>query len=101
MSALERVRALLAEAPGLGRACDLAPVHLPVADPDIMRCWNLYEPLAVRPPSFGPNSYYFGANVPGKPRRYLLNSAGRPKLLADIAEQEAEGFPAFRRSRRE
>jgi len=32
MSALERVRALLAEAPGLGRASDLAPTQLPVAD---------------------------------------------------------------------
>jgi cation diffusion facilitator CzcD-associated flavoprotein CzcO len=54
---------------------------------------------AVRPPSFGPSSYYFGANVPGKPRRYLLNSAGRPKLLADVAEQAATGYRAFRRSR--
>jgi hypothetical protein len=33
MSALERVRALLAEAPGLERASDLAPVHLPVLGP--------------------------------------------------------------------
>jgi len=33
MSALERVRALLAEAPGLERASDLAPVRLPVLEP--------------------------------------------------------------------
>jgi hypothetical protein len=32
MSALERIRALLAEAPELERASDLAPTHLPVAD---------------------------------------------------------------------
>jgi hypothetical protein len=32
MSALERVRALLAESPALERASDLAPTHLPVAD---------------------------------------------------------------------
>ena len=32
MSALERVRALLAEAPGLERASHLAPTHLPVAE---------------------------------------------------------------------
>ena len=37
-----------------GGAKDTIDAHLPVADPDIMRCWNLYEPLAVRPPSFGP-----------------------------------------------
>ena len=54
---------------------------------------------AVRPPAFGPSSYYFGANIPGKPRRYLLNAAGRPKLLADMAEQRANDFKAFRLSR--
>jgi peptide/nickel transport system substrate-binding protein len=37
-----------------GGAKDTIDAHLPVADPDIMRCWNLYEPLAVRPPNFGP-----------------------------------------------
>jgi peptide/nickel transport system substrate-binding protein len=37
-----------------GGAKDTIDAHLPTADPDIMRCWNLYEPLAVRPPSFGP-----------------------------------------------
>jgi hypothetical protein len=33
MSALDRVRALLAEAPGLERASELAPVQLPVLAP--------------------------------------------------------------------
>jgi peptide/nickel transport system substrate-binding protein len=37
-----------------GGAKDTIDAQLPTADPDIMRCWNLYEPLAVRPPSFGP-----------------------------------------------
>jgi peptide/nickel transport system substrate-binding protein len=37
-----------------GGAKDTIDAHLPTADPDIMRCWNLYEPLAVRPPDFGP-----------------------------------------------
>jgi peptide/nickel transport system substrate-binding protein len=37
-----------------GGAKDTIDAHLPTVDPDIMRCWNLYEPLAVRPPSFGP-----------------------------------------------
>ena len=36
---------------------------------------------AERKPSFGESSYFFGTNIPGKPRRYLLNSAGRPKLF--------------------
>ena len=34
-----------------GGAKDTIDAHLPTADPDIMRCWNLYEPLAVRPPT--------------------------------------------------
>ncbi|HET8979496.1 MAG TPA: ABC transporter substrate-binding protein [Solirubrobacteraceae bacterium] len=37
-----------------GGAKDTIDAHLPTADTDIMRCWNLYEPIAVRPPSFGP-----------------------------------------------
>jgi peptide/nickel transport system substrate-binding protein len=37
-----------------GGAKDTIDAQLPTADTDIMRCWNLYEPLAVRPPSFGP-----------------------------------------------
>jgi peptide/nickel transport system substrate-binding protein len=37
-----------------GGAKDTIDAHLPTADTDIMRAWNLYEPLAVRPPSFGP-----------------------------------------------
>jgi len=41
---------------------------------------------ATKAPAFGESSYYFGTNIPGKPRKYLLNSAGRPKLLADIAK---------------
>ncbi len=48
-----------------------------------------------RKPSFGTSSYYFGANIPGKPRKYLLNSAGRPKLLAEMADVIAHDYKAF------
>ena len=42
-------------------------------------------------------SYFFGTNVPGKPRRYLLNPAGRDKMrevMADVVAQDwkAETF---------
>jgi peptide/nickel transport system substrate-binding protein len=37
-----------------GGAKDSIDAHLATADTDIMRIWNLYEPLAVRPPDFGP-----------------------------------------------
>jgi cation diffusion facilitator CzcD-associated flavoprotein CzcO len=72
------------------------------ADPEAERAWtSMVDRGAARKPSFGAASYYFGANVPGKPRKYLLNSAGRPKFLAMCAEERARGYPSFRRSRRE
>ena len=54
---------------------------------------------ATKAPSFGESSYYFGTNIPGKPRKYLLNSAGRPKLLADIAKVVETDYAAFTLSR--
>jgi cation diffusion facilitator CzcD-associated flavoprotein CzcO len=54
---------------------------------------------ATKAPAFGESSYYFGTNIPGKPRKYLLNSAGRPKLLADIAKVRETGYEAFTLSR--
>jgi cation diffusion facilitator CzcD-associated flavoprotein CzcO len=45
---------------------------------------------------FGEISYYFGTNIPGKPRRYLLNSGGRPKLFKEIARVVATDYRAFR-----
>ena len=35
-----------------GGAKDTIDAHLPTVDTDIMRCWNLYESLAVRTPDF-------------------------------------------------
>jgi hypothetical protein len=54
---------------------------------------------AKRAPSFGESSYYFGSNIPGKAHKYLLNSAGRPKLFAVIAEVRATDFAPFILSR--
>ena len=50
------------------------------------------------PPSFGESSYYFGTNIPGKPRRYLLNAGGRPKLFKEIARVRENDYKAFRLS---
>jgi len=49
--------------------------------------------------SFTEASYYFGTNIPGKPRKYLLNSGGRPKLFAVIADVREHDYRAFRLSR--
>jgi cation diffusion facilitator CzcD-associated flavoprotein CzcO len=45
--------------------------------------------------SFQESSYFFGANVPGKARRLLLNPAGRPKLreaIDEVMDADFEGF---------
>ena len=55
----------------------------------------MIDRAARRPPSFTEKSYYFGTNVPGKPRKYLLNAAGRPKLLSLIAESKANDYNPF------
>ncbi|HZQ87185.1 MAG TPA: NAD(P)/FAD-dependent oxidoreductase [Acidimicrobiales bacterium] len=50
---------------------------------------------ATRSPSFSEASYYFGTNIPGKPRRYLLNSAGRRKLFKEIAKVVQDNYKVF------
>jgi cation diffusion facilitator CzcD-associated flavoprotein CzcO len=70
-------------------------------DPAAEEDWtSMVDRAAKRAPSFGECSYYFGTNIPGKPRRYLLNSAGRPKLFAVIADVVASDYKAFKLSRR-
>jgi cation diffusion facilitator CzcD-associated flavoprotein CzcO len=68
-------------------------------DPAAEDAWTaMIDRAATKPPSFGPNSYYFGSNIPGKPRRYLLNAAGRPKLFKEIARVRSNEYEAFRLS---
>jgi cation diffusion facilitator CzcD-associated flavoprotein CzcO len=69
-------------------------------DPAAEARWtNMVDTSATMPPSFGEISYYFGTNIPGKPRRYLLNAGGRPKLLKEIARVRDNDYSAFRLSR--
>jgi len=76
------------------RGCDTIEV-----DPAAEEKWTaMIDRGAGRAPSFGTSSYYFGANIPGKPRKYLLNSAGRPKLLQVIAELAENDYATFRLS---
>jgi cation diffusion facilitator CzcD-associated flavoprotein CzcO len=68
-------------------------------DPAAEEKWtSMVDRWATKAPSFGESSYYFGTNIPGKPRKYLLNSAGRPKLLAEITKVIETGYKAFRLS---
>ena len=69
-------------------------------DPAAEERWTEMIDVAARmPPSFSEKSYYFGTNVPGKPRRYLLNAGGRPKLFKEMARVRATDYKAFRLSR--
>jgi cation diffusion facilitator CzcD-associated flavoprotein CzcO len=66
-------------------------------DPAAEADWTaMIDRVAKRAPSFGESSYYFGTNIPGKPRKYLLNSAGRPKLHSMVAEVVDSDYKAFR-----
>jgi cation diffusion facilitator CzcD-associated flavoprotein CzcO len=69
-------------------------------DPAAEEDWTaMVDRGAGRKPSFSTSSYYFGANIPGKPRKYLLNSAGRPKLFQVIADVVDNDYKAFRLAR--
>jgi cation diffusion facilitator CzcD-associated flavoprotein CzcO len=63
------------------------------------RWTSLMEKAAARTP-FGTIGQYVGGNIPGKPRRYLLNAAGRPKLLSTIAEVVDGGYAELRHAER-
>ncbi len=67
--------------------------------PEAEEGWmRLMDKAASRTP-FGTLGQYVGGNIPGKPKRYLLNAAGRPKLFDLIAEVKATDYAAFRLSR--
>ena len=60
---------------------------------------DMVDRNARRAPSFGENSYFFGSNIPGKPRKYLLNAGGRLHLFAVVADVVDRDYRAFRLSR--
>ena len=45
---------------------------------------------AITMSPFNEKSYFFGTNIPGKPKAFLLNSLGRPKLL-EMMEAAVKG----------
>jgi hypothetical protein len=62
------------------------------------RWTSMIDRAAARTP-FGTIGQYVGGNIPGKPKRYLLNAAGRPKLFSTIAEVVEGGYADFTLSR--
>jgi cation diffusion facilitator CzcD-associated flavoprotein CzcO len=63
--------------------------------PEAEERWTaLMDKAASRTP-FGTLGQYVGGNIPGKPKRYLLNAAGRPFLFKEIARVKEEGYADF------
>ncbi len=61
--------------------------------------WTAMVDAGAAASPFSESSYYFGTNVPGKPRKYLLNSGGRPKLFKEIRRVFDNDYEAFTLSR--
>ena len=70
-------------------------------DPAAEERWTAMVDAGAASSPFGESSYFFGTNIPGKPRKYLLNSGGRPKLFKEIARVINDDYKAFRLSRPE
>jgi cation diffusion facilitator CzcD-associated flavoprotein CzcO len=61
--------------------------------------WTRMVDKGAAKTTFGTIGQYVGTNIPGKPRRYLLNTGGRPKLFEVIADTKATDYAAFELSR--
>jgi cation diffusion facilitator CzcD-associated flavoprotein CzcO len=57
--------------------------------------WTAMVDRAAAETPFGTIGQYVGGNIPGKPKRYLLNAGGRPKLFKEIARVKDTGYAAF------
>lgn len=68
-------------------------------DPAAEDEWTSMVDRGAATSPFGERSYFFGTNIPGKPRKYLLNSGGRPKLFKEIAKVVESDYKSFRLSR--
>lgn len=57
--------------------------------------WGRLMAKAASRTTFGTIGQYVGGNIPGKARRYLLNSAGRPKLFESFTEVRDGDYADF------
>jgi cation diffusion facilitator CzcD-associated flavoprotein CzcO len=57
--------------------------------------WTAMIDKAASMTPFGTIGQYVGGNIPGKPKRYLLNAGGRPKLFKEIARVRDTDYQAF------
>ena len=74
------------------RAAGQRRIEVPAEDErawmDMIRKLEAYSPFEKR-------GQYYGGNTPGKPRAYLLNPGGRPKLEEFMARAAESGYAGF------
>ncbi|MGZ4452430.1 MAG: flavin-containing monooxygenase [Nocardioides sp.] len=61
--------------------------------------WTRMVDRGAAKTTFGTIGQYVGSNIPGKPRRYLLNTGGRQKLFEITADVVANDYRAFEMSK--
>ena len=61
--------------------------------------WTRMVDKGAAKTTFGTIGQYVGSNIPGKPKRYLLNTGGRFKLFEIIAETVRDDYDAFEMSK--
>jgi cation diffusion facilitator CzcD-associated flavoprotein CzcO len=59
------------------------------------QAWNAMVEKYRAYSSFIEHGQYYGTNVAGKPRRFLLNPGGRPKLREMMDDVVRNGYPGF------
>jgi cation diffusion facilitator CzcD-associated flavoprotein CzcO len=57
--------------------------------------WTRMVDKGASKTTFGTIGQYVGSNIPGKPRRYLLNTGGRMKLFEVMADTREGDYRAF------
>jgi cation diffusion facilitator CzcD-associated flavoprotein CzcO len=78
----------------LTRARDQGADVIEVAEESEER-WTRMVDKGAALTTFGTIGQYVGSNIPGKPRRYLLNTGGRMKLFEIIADTVEHDYRAF------
>jgi hypothetical protein len=69
------------------------------AAPEAEEAWTSMVNTYAKDAVFKEVSYFYGSNIPGKPRRYLLNAAGRRKFLELIKATVESGYETLDMSR--
>jgi cation diffusion facilitator CzcD-associated flavoprotein CzcO len=72
------------------RGCDVIEVTAEAEER-----WTRMVDRGAAKTTFGVIGQYVGSNIPGKARRYLLNTGGRPKLFEVIADVVAHDYDSF------